>query len=126
MRVPFSHALYPPAPALEVRLLNPISRQRTSYQHAILDTGSDITVVPGNLIYFLEVKSFRQQQVLGLWGGKAMVDLYYVNFEIDGSLFTRIEVIGSDAESEILIGRNLSNQLRLLLDGPAQTVEVVD
>jgi predicted aspartyl protease len=126
MRVPFSHALYPPAPALEVRLLNPVSGQRTSYQHAILDTGSDTTVVPIDLLDFLEVKSFRQQRVLGLWGGEAMVDLYYVNFEISGSLFTRIEAIGSDTESEILIGRNLSNQLRLLLDGPDQTVKLLD
>ena len=54
-----------------------------------------------------------------------MVDLYYVNFEIDGKLFTKIEVIGSDTEPEILIGRNLSNQLRLLLDGPAETVELL-
>jgi predicted aspartyl protease len=126
MRVPFSHVLYPPAPALEVRLLNPVSGQRTSYQHAILDTGSDTTVIPINLLYFLEVKSFRQQRVLGLWGGEAMIDLYYVNFEISGSLFTRIEVIGNDTESEILIGRNLSNKLRLLLDGPDQTVELLD
>jgi predicted aspartyl protease len=126
MRVPFSHALYPPAPALEVRLLNPVSGQRTPYQHAILDTGSDTTIVPVELLYFLEVKSFRQQRVLGLWGGEAMVDLYYVNFEISGSLFTRIEVIGSDTESEILIGRNLCNQLRLLLDGPDQTVELFE
>jgi predicted aspartyl protease len=126
MRVPFSHALYPPAPALEVRLLNPVSGERTPYQHAILDTGSDTTIVPVELLYFLEVKSFRQQRVLGLWGGEAMVDLYYVNFEISGSLFTRIEVIGSDTESEILIGRNLCNQLRLLLDGPDQTVELFE
>lgn len=126
MRVPFSHAIYPPGPALEVRLLHPVSGKRSSYQHAVLDTGSDTTVVPTSLLFSLDVKSFRQQRVLGLWGGEAMVALYYVNFEINGRLFTKIEVVGSDSEPEILIGRNLSNQLRLLLDGPAETVELME
>jgi hypothetical protein len=35
-------------------------------------------------------------------------------------------VIGDEDNSEILIGRNLCNQLRLLLDGPAKTVEVLE
>lgn len=52
--------------------------------------------------------------------GKTVIDI-----EIAGQTFTSIEVLESPTEKQILIGRNLSNQLRLLIDGPALTVELI-
>lgn len=125
MSVPFHHAVYPPAPALEIILTNPLSGRRSAYYHAILDTGADITVVPAKMLSQLSLSPMRRERVSGLWGGSSVVKLYVVDVEIAGQTFTGTEVVESPTEKQILIGRNLSNQLRLLIDGPALTVEII-
>jgi predicted aspartyl protease len=126
MRIPYNHALYPPAPALEIRLINPLSGQKSVLFHAVLDTGADTTVVPTKLLKQLGLHPLRKEQVRGLWGGYGVVQVFVVDFEMDGRLLDGIEVLGTPEERQILIGRNLSNQLRLYLDGPEQTVELMD
>ena len=126
MRVPFNESIYPPAPALEIRLVNTVSGQRSRYYHAVLDTGSDATVIPKQFLTEINIEPFRRQRVFGLWGGSKDVSLYDLNIEVGGNLFVGIVVIGDEDNSEILIGRNLCNQLRLLLDGPTKTVEVLE
>lgn len=37
-----------------------------------------------------------------------------------------VEVIGDEQSHEVLLGRDVLNQLRVLLDGPAEIIKVLD
>jgi hypothetical protein len=54
-----------------------------------------------------------------------MVRLYRVDLEIAHIKMADLEVVAS-AEGDLLLGRNITNQLRLLLDGPTETFELLD
>lgn len=125
MRIPFHPAIYPPAPALEIRLINPATRIHSAYYHAILDTGSDITLVPTKMLTALRLSSLRSEAVSGLWGGHSMAKVYLVDIEVAGRLLRGVEVLSNPKEKEILIGRDVSNHLRLLLDGPDLSTEIL-
>jgi predicted aspartyl protease len=125
MKTPFSFALNPPIPALEIRLLNPVTGKQSAYQHAYIDTGSDSTVVSIDLLAQIQAAANREEIVYGLWGGQQSVPLYNIDILIDTYRLENVVVIGSE-EPEILLGRNVTNQLRLLLDGPTETVELLD
>jgi predicted aspartyl protease len=124
MKIPFSHALLPPIPALEIRLVNPITGQRSTYQHAFLDTGSDVTLFPIDLLEHLEIAPTREERVYGMWGGEQLVPVYKVDVVVGDYLLRDITVVGYLGE-DTLIGRNVTNQLRLLLDGPDESVELL-
>jgi hypothetical protein len=40
--------------------------------------------------------------------------------------FAAIQVVGDEVGDEIILGRNVLNRLRLLLDGPAAMLEVLE
>jgi hypothetical protein len=54
------------------------------------------------------------------------VTLYAVALEINQYHFDFIQVIGDDIGEEIILGRDVLNCLRLLLDGPVGMLEVLD
>ena len=60
------------------------------------------------------------------WGERRAVALYAVALEINQYRFDAIRVVGDEIGDEVILGRNLLNRLRLLLDGPAGMVEVLD
>lgn len=125
MRIPFHPAIYPPAPALEIRLINPATKTYSIYYPAILDTGSDITLIPSKMLAALRLSSLRSESVSGLWGGHSTAKVYLVDIEVAGRLLGGVEVLSNPKEKEILIGRDVSNHLRLLLDGPDLSTEIL-
>jgi hypothetical protein len=75
MRISFHHGLYPPAPAVEIRLINPLSGRKSSFYHAILDSGADVTIIPTRLLNPLRLIPFRREHVSGMWGGQAIANI---------------------------------------------------
>jgi len=59
------------------------------------------------------------------WGERHLVSLYAVAIEINRHRFAAVWVVGDELGNEIVIGRNVLNRLRLLLDGPAAMTEVI-
>ncbi len=60
------------------------------------------------------------------WGERHTVMLYLVNIQIGSLTLSGIEVVGDEVSQEIVLGRDVLNRLRVLLDGPGETVEVSD
>jgi len=50
--------------------------------------------------------------------------VYKVDIFFDTTRLPNMEVVGDDWSNEIIIGRNVLNRLRLLLDGPQQVTEL--
>ncbi len=60
------------------------------------------------------------------WGERRRIKIYEVNVRIGGHNFHEVEVASEPGGREILLGRNVLNQLKLQLDGPNETVVVLD
>jgi predicted aspartyl protease len=114
---------YQPAfPALEIVLLNDDESLRSGPISALVDTGSDGTLVPISYLKDLQVVPLRDVTIRSHWGERRSVQLFVVDLEIAGSRLPGAFVVGDEQGNEIVLGRNLLNKLVLLMDGPAETV----
>lgn len=52
------------------------------------------------------------------------VELYEVDLYVGDWLLPGVIVVSNERMPEVLLGRNVLNELALLLDGPSQTAEV--
>ena len=59
------------------------------------------------------------------WGERRVVYLYLVDLQIDATTFPGIYVVGDELGQESVLGRNVLNRLRLLLDGPAALTQIL-
>jgi hypothetical protein len=60
------------------------------------------------------------------WGERRQVLLYLVDVKIGEITLPGIEVVGDDQTNEVVLGRDVLNRLRVLLNGPAETTSVTE
>ena len=126
MSHPYLTTYYPPMPALQVRLGYPEKALTLGPLEAIVDTGADGTLVPQSLIDELEAPFVDDVRVRSHWGEWRNMQLFTVDVGIESLRLPAVEVAGDDWGQEIVLGRNVLNRLRLLLDGPAGQVKTLD
>ena len=114
----------PPAPFLEVRLINPALSISYTYRGKI-DTGADLTVVPTHIVYELKLQPRGSVRIRGYRHDEPLrrLPLYYVDVELAGYRFRSIKAI-STYRPDILIGRNVLNETKLVLNGKNLRFEV--
>ncbi len=118
-KYPYNTDYQPPFPSLEVTLLNDEEGLRTSIQQALLDTGADGTLVPISHLQNILAPALSDTRIHSHWGEWRSVQLFLVDLELDGLKLPNVFVIGDEQNDEIILGRNVLNKLRLMLDGPA-------
>ncbi len=128
----YTRQKFPAAPILNVKLSRPGESPSPETRPALVDTGGDFTTVP--LDWLLEIQSpeTRWAYLRGIWSEQRPVTLYLVDLHFDGQILPGVEVAGIDEadietedDREIVLGRNVLNQLVLLLDGPHQQTDVL-
>jgi hypothetical protein len=124
MKVSYDTSWLPAAPFLPVRLASLAEHSESITVQAKLDTGADLTALPYALIERLRLMPAGEIEVEGYDSRRATIRAYDVNLEIDQLNVTGLLVIGF-AEDYVLLGRDVRNRLRLLLDGPALTTEIL-
>jgi len=92
---------------------------------SIIDTGADITIVPREYLMRLDAPVVASGYLRSPWGGRSSVKIYEVNVRVGEHDLYDVEVAGEPGGREVLLGRNLLNQLDLRLDGPNETVIVL-
>lgn len=112
-------------PIIEVQLFDPGRKKQGIFLRAIVDSGADGTLIPLQFLKMLNLKSSRQANMRGVSGYSYPVDLYLVSLQLGNLPLHGIWVV-SDKQNQIIIGRNVLNQLRIHLDGLSQVVEVFD
>lgn len=124
MAVPFTFDKIPAAPLLPIRLSSPGEPASSSEYLALIDTGSDFTIVPLSYLLAIEAPETRSAFVRGLFSERQLVTLYLVDIHTEIGVLPGYEVIGIDEKedsfdsAEIILGRNVLNRLYLFLDGP--------
>jgi len=126
MSHPYLTTYYPPMPALQIRLGYPEGGLTLGPFAAIVDTGADGTLVPQSLVDELGAPFVDDVRVRSHWGEWRDMQLFTVDIGIGKVRLPAVEVAGDDRGKEIVLGRNVLNRLRLLLDGPAGQVQMLD
>ena len=125
MKHPFDTAYQPAFPIVEIVLENIEEERRTGPIPALLDTGSDGTLVPIAYLRHILAPVLTTTRIRSHWGEWRPVQLFAVDVVIDEIRLPGIFVVGDEQGDEIVLGRDVLNRLRLLLDGPAQTTDVL-
>jgi hypothetical protein len=115
-----------PAPFVHVTLRTPVIGPPLEITHAPgqIDSAADRTVIPERFVQQLQLVHLDSLEVSGLGGGVTILPTYLVILQVRGAHALTIEVLASDVEPCVLLGRDVLNQIRILLDGPAQFVEI--
>ena len=110
----------PPSLKLDLIVKSPVkgSHQQEKVNSVLVDTGSDYTILPNTVIQKLKLKWNGNTSMLSGWNKNAApvkVKFYDALVEIVGVDEFIIEVVGVD--SDPLIGRNLINEIKVLMNG---------
>jgi predicted aspartyl protease len=122
---PYSNAYFPAAPVMEIRLGAPGAEVTLGPIEALVDTGADATLIPMSHLNQVSAMKVDQANMRSQWGECRSVSIYSVALEVDDHRFSATWVIGDELGNEVVLGRNVLNRLRLLLDGPAAMTEVL-
>ena len=112
----------PPAPVALVSIRHPDREEAVSNVPMLIDSGADATLLPKSAVASLGILDMGERYQLAAFDGSTSeseavrVELVFMNKKFRG-LFLLI-----DAEVGVL-GRNVLNRVRLLLDGPSLSWE---
>ena len=124
MKYPYDQTYEPPFPVLSVVLANSEEGLRTTAEPALVDTGSDGTLVSMALLEDILAPVLAETRIRSHWGEWRPVQLFLVDVEINGLTLPGIFVVGDETGDGIVLGRNVLNKLDIALHGPIQVTEV--
>lgn len=118
-----------PLPTLPIRLLNDDNLAVTEAKFAIVDTGSDGTIVPNSVLQSAGFRPNRQRRNLFTVQFSTPEETlfgYSLGVEIGDIQLLDVDVYGSRTVNEIIIGRDILNRLIFTYHGPDQLLEILD
>lgn len=126
MKAPYDRSYFPPAPVADIWLGAPGERFAVGPLRALLDTGADACVAPARHVEALGLQIDSMQYLTGLGGVRRHVEVYIVDIGVGSLRLPGIEVAANRESEDVVIGRNVLNKLILNLDGPRETVEILE
>jgi predicted aspartyl protease len=126
MIYPYLSSYHPPIPTLQITLGYPDESLKLGPFVAIIDTGADGTMIPQPYIDALDAPFIDDARIRSHWGEWRNVQIFAIDLGVGSLRLPAIEVTGDDVGTEIILGRNVLNKLRLLLDGRSEQVNLLD
>ena len=123
-RYRYNQQVDPPAPFVHVTLMRPVGDEAITDLPAQLDTAADRTVVPLDLMEELGVVPLDEIPVLGFGGFISNVPTCLVRLALREEDPVVLKVFATRAEPHILLGCDILNRCRVLLDGPRLLLEL--
>lgn len=123
---PYSDVYDPAMPIVEVGVSLPKRSVADIAVPALLDSGSDGTLIPIDQLELIGAKPVGPARVHGLWGGSRMANMYLVKLYIGPHQLFAVRVAGVEVGDECILGRNVLNHLVITLNGHASTVEIME
>lgn len=116
---------FPAFPYLEMTV---IGKQggRERVLNGLIDSGSDATQIPVRILREIGARKADERWLRDLSGISYRVTLYKVRIRIGSLVLYGIEVVGREGISEVIVGRDVLNQLIVTLNGLAQVTEISD
>lgn len=114
----------PPAPFALVTVGRPDGTTRATDVPAKVDSGADRTVSPAALAMELRLDEVERREFEGLGGHRMTLTLVRVLLAIRSCPDVEVAAAASDGEPYILLGRDVLNNFRVVLDGPSGKLEI--
>jgi hypothetical protein len=105
-------------------LRNPITGTELRDVPAQLDTAADRTLIPETLVQGLGLPQLGILTIAGVGGVQQTLPTNPLLLAIDNLPAQTLEVLASPGEPWVLLGRDVLNVHRLLLDGPQLALEI--
>ncbi|MCA9998371.1 MAG: retropepsin-like domain-containing protein [Anaerolineales bacterium] len=121
----YDTAYNPAMPIVDIALRRSANQPAIQLQ-AIVDTGSDATMIPITYLRQIKARKGHRQILSGTAGGRYEVDLYSVSVQIGSYRPIYVDAAGTTRGNEVIIGRDVLNQFVITLNAPAHVVEVVE
>ena len=120
----YDSAYSPSAPVIPIGIANPEGGRPTLRVQALIDSGSDATLIPLTILQRITVSSGEQVSFRGVTGGRTIADVFRVVIHMPSGISYGIRAIAIRGSDEVILGRDVLNQWRITLDGPGEIVEI--
>ncbi|HLN31496.1 MAG TPA: hypothetical protein VK395_27390 [Gemmataceae bacterium] len=124
IRYAFLAQLDPPAPFVNVVVRNLATGAELRDLPAQLDTAADRTVLPESLVGLLGLPQVGTLKLGGFGGATFTLPVYPILLGLHDLPAQPFKVAAHAEESWILLGRDVLNSFRVLLDGPQLALEI--
>lgn len=91
---------------------------------ALVDSGADGTILPESILERLDAPYVESRYMTGVTGKREIVELFLVSIRIGIYQINGIRAVSSVNSNEVLIGRDVINNLIVTLNGLAEVTEV--
>lgn len=115
----------PAFPVLELQVSGS-EPERKRLLTGLIDSGADATQLPVSVLRSIGARPVDRRWVRDLAGVRYAVVVYAVQLQIGDLLLSEMEVVGREGIAEVIIGRDILNQLIVTLNGLAFVTEVSD
>ena len=114
----------PAAPFLDIVVSSEFELALSVALTAQVDSGADATMLPLSLLKQIQAEYEDTQIMITASGQREVVDLYAAKIEVVEQIFY-LSVVALKGEQEAIIGRDVLNDLKITLNGPANTTEII-
>lgn len=126
-RYRYNTQLTPPAPFVHVSISHPVDQSLVVTDlPAQIDTAADYTVIPWRVVEQLQLVQLDQVPVGGFGGHISYSPTFLVGVTIRQLSTVMVAVLGSRDEPFVLLGRDVLNNFRILLDGPDLAFDITE
>ena len=124
IRYGYNQQVIPPAPFVHVTLRCPETGKEAADLPAQIDSAADRTVIPAKLVEELSLVPLDELRVSGFGGQVFLLPTYRLELTVRSLQPLLVEVIAHAEEPFVLLGRDVFNAHRVLLDGPRLALEM--
>ena len=122
---PYNTLDYKPAmPVMEITVSGLRRSDPAMRVVALVDSGADTTMLPVNLLQHVKAGFHETRTMRGVTGHRVSIDTYFVTVTVGPHLIAGVEAVGMVENTEIILGRDVLNQLEITLHGPAHELWV--
>jgi hypothetical protein len=116
--------LQPPAPFVNVTIQCPTTGASTKGLPAQIDPAADRTVIPGTVVSALGLVQVGRFLFEGFGGAIVELPVFLVAIQVHDLPPLEVRAVIGEKEPYVLLGRDVLNNYRVLLDGPEQVLEI--
>ncbi len=102
------------------------ARSGSEEHNALVDSGADACMIPIDIVKRLGARAVDIQYVRGVTGEVTLVELYEVAVQVGPHSLGYVRAVALQANTEIILGRDVLNQMVVTLNGPGLTTEIAD
>lgn len=124
IRYRYTTEIQPPAPFVSVTVRCPTTGRYIDPSPAQVDSGADCTVLPQFVVSALDLVQIGVYECQGFEGEIKRFPVFLVAIAIHDLPPVEVRAILVESEPYILLGRDVLNAHRIILDGPRMVLEI--